>query len=174
MQGTQNILDKPTTSSISNGNKIFINQDDALKQIDYDALATAILNKLSSQNFSSLSTSAKTVLGAVNELNSKTNIELIGSVELTEQGSSNRKALPYSTEHKMLYIECGLKNGYQVYGGSNINIYANSSRPCFVPIYADENFAGIIYIYNNIDTDEIVVYNYNISTTVLIRVYAYV
>lgn len=75
----------------------------------------------------------------------------------------------------MLYIEYGLKNGNQVYGGSNINIYANSSRPCFLPVYADGNLAGIIYIYNNINTDEIVAYNLNIAaTTVLIRVYAYV
>lgn len=108
-----------------------------------------------------------------NELNSKTTIELIGSIELTEQGSSNRKTLPYTTSHKMLYIEYGLKNGYQVYGGSNINIYANSLRPCYLPVYSDGNFAGIIYIYNDTDNGEIVVYNYNIAGTILIRVYAY-
>lgn len=39
-------------------------------QIDYDQLATAILNKLSTQSFSSLDTTAKTLVGAVNELNS--------------------------------------------------------------------------------------------------------
>ena len=41
-------------------------------QIDYDQLASAILNKLSTQNFSSLDTTSKTVLGAIDELNSKT------------------------------------------------------------------------------------------------------
>ena len=107
-------------------------------------------------------------------LNSKTTIELIGTIELTEQGSSNKKTLPYTTSHKMLYIEYGVKNGYQVYGGSNINIYANSLRPCYLPVYSDGNFAGIIYIYNDTGTGEIVVYNYNIAQTVLIKVYAYV
>ena len=71
MLGTSPILEKPAASSPKTGDKLLMNQDNAVKQIDYDALATAILNKLSSQNFSSLSTSAKTVLGAVNELNSK-------------------------------------------------------------------------------------------------------
>ena len=108
------------------------------------------------------------------ELNSKTNIESIGSIEITEQGSSNKKTLSYDTAHKMLYIEYGLKNGYQVYGGSNININASSLRPCYLPVYADGNFAGIIYIYNDTGTDEIVAYNYNIAQTVLIKVYAYV
>ena len=74
----------------------------------------------------------------------------------------------------MLYIEYGLKNGYQVYGGSNINIYANSLRPCYLPVYSDGNFVGIIYIYNDTGTGKIVAYNYNIPQTVLIRVYAYV
>lgn len=72
MEGTVSILDKATTSSIAAGDKVFVNQDDALKQIDYDQLATAILNKLSTQSFSSLGTSAKNVIGALNELNSKT------------------------------------------------------------------------------------------------------
>ena len=71
MEGTVSILDKATTSSIAAGDKVFVNQDDALKQIDYDQLATAILNKLSTQSFSSLGTSAKNVIGALNELNSK-------------------------------------------------------------------------------------------------------
>ena len=70
MEGTVSILDKATTSSIAAGDKVFVNQDDALKQIDYDQLATAILNKLSTQSFSSLGTSAKNVIGALNELNS--------------------------------------------------------------------------------------------------------
>lgn len=146
----------------------------ANKRTPFSGVWNWILNKLANAVIAQLETNDKTIIGSLNELNSKTTIELIGSIELTEQGSSNRKTLPYSTEHKMLYIECGLKNDYQVYGGSNINIYANSSRPCFVPIYADGNLAGIIYIYNNISAGEIVAYNYNIPQTVLIRVYAYV
>ena len=80
MLGTSPILEKPAASSPKTGDKLLMNQDNAVKQIDYDALATAILNKLSSQNFSSLSTTAKTVLGAVNELNSNTRTIFRGNV----------------------------------------------------------------------------------------------
>lgn len=121
-----------------------------------------------------LQTTEKTVVGAINELNSKTTIELIGIIELTEQGKSNKKTLPYTTSHKMLYIEYGMKNVTQVYGGSNIYIYVNSSRPCFLPVYANNIFNGILYIYNNTETCEIEAYNLDIEGTVLIKVYAYV
>lgn len=80
MEGTVSILDKATTSSIAAGDKVFVNQDDALKQIDYDQLATAILNKLSTQSFSSLGTSAKNVIGALNELNSNTRTIFRGNI----------------------------------------------------------------------------------------------
>lgn len=80
MEGTVSILDKATTSSITAGDKVFVNQDDALKQIDYDQLATAILNKLSTQSFSSLGTSAKNVIDALNELNSNTRTIFRGNI----------------------------------------------------------------------------------------------
>lgn len=41
-------------------------------QIDYDQLASAILDKLATKQYSELDTTAKTVLGAIDELNSKT------------------------------------------------------------------------------------------------------
>ena len=69
--GQKSIIDVGEVSSIASGNNIYINQNNTLKQIDYDALATAILNKLSSQSFSTLETSAKNVIGALNELNGK-------------------------------------------------------------------------------------------------------
>lgn len=88
MLGTSPILEKPAASSPKTGDKLLMNQDNAVKQIDYDALATAILNKLSSQNFSSLSTSAKTVLGAVNELNSKSFL-LSGGTAISSNSDMN-------------------------------------------------------------------------------------
>ena len=121
-----------------------------------------------------LQTTAKTVVGAINELNSKTTIELIGIIELTEQGISNKKTLPYTTSHKMLYIEYGTKNNSQVYGGSNIYIYKNSSRPCFLPVYTNGTFVGVLYICNNTKTHKIEAYSHDIEETLLIKVYAYV
>ena len=69
--GQKNIILVDEASSVSSGNNIYINQDNKLMQIDYDTLATAILNKLSTQSFDSLNTSSKLVLGAINELNGK-------------------------------------------------------------------------------------------------------
>ena len=68
--GQKNIISVDEASSVSSGNNIYINQDNKLMQIDYDTLATAILNKLSTQSFNSLNTSSKLVLDAINELNS--------------------------------------------------------------------------------------------------------
>ena len=72
--GQKNIISVDEASSVSSGNNIYINQDNKLMQIDYDTLATAILNKLSTQSFNSLNTSSKLVLDAINELNGKTSI----------------------------------------------------------------------------------------------------
>ena len=69
--GQKNIISVDEASSVSSGNNIYINQDNKLMQIDYDTLATAILNKLSTQSFNSLNTSSKLVLDAINELNGK-------------------------------------------------------------------------------------------------------
>ena len=69
--GQKNIISVDEASSIASGNNVYINQDNKLMQIDYDTLATAILNKLSTQSFNSLNTSSKLVLDAINELNGK-------------------------------------------------------------------------------------------------------
>lgn len=89
--GQKNIISVDEASSVSSGNNIYINQDNKLMQIDYDTLATAILNKLSTQSFNSLNTSSKSVLDAINELNSNSagesgtwTPELTASVTITQ------------------------------------------------------------------------------------------
>ena len=67
----QKINELPTKTAPSTGDKMLMIGTAEEYQIDYDKLATAILNKLSTQSFSSLETTAKTVLGGINELNSK-------------------------------------------------------------------------------------------------------
>lgn len=69
--GQKSIIEATEASAIASGNNIYINQGNALKQIDYDLLADAILNKLSSKTYSSLTTLDKTILGALSELNGK-------------------------------------------------------------------------------------------------------
>lgn len=65
----QKINALPTKTAPSTGDKMLMIGTAEEYQIDYDQLATAILNKLSTQSFSSLDTTAKTLVGAVNELN---------------------------------------------------------------------------------------------------------
>lgn len=67
----QKINELPTKTAPSTGDKMLMIGAAEEYQIDYDQLATAILNKLSTQSFSSLDTTSKTVLGAIDELNSK-------------------------------------------------------------------------------------------------------
>lgn len=66
----QKINELSTKTAPSTGDKMLMIGTAEEYQIDYDQLATAILNKLSTQSFSSLGTTAKTVLGGINELNS--------------------------------------------------------------------------------------------------------
>lgn len=68
----QKINELPTKTAPSTGDKMLMIGAAEEYQIDYDKLASAILNKLSTQSFSSLDTTSKTVLGAIDELNSKT------------------------------------------------------------------------------------------------------
>ena len=70
----QKINELPTKTAPSTGDKMLMIGTAEEYQIDYDQLATAILNKLSTQSFSSLDTTSKTVLGAIDELNSKSGI----------------------------------------------------------------------------------------------------
>lgn len=86
--GTQNITEVTEASSIATGDNIYLNHSNQLQQIDYDKLATAILNKLSTQSFSSLETTAKTVLGGINELNSKSYL-LYGGIRITSGSNLN-------------------------------------------------------------------------------------
>lgn len=66
----QKINELPTKTAPSTGDKMLMIGAAEEYQIDYDKLASAILNKLSTQSFSSLDTTSKTVLGAIDELNS--------------------------------------------------------------------------------------------------------
>lgn len=67
----QKINELPTKSAPSSGDKMLMIGTAEEYQIDYDQLASAILDKLSTKQYSELDTTAKTVLGALDELNGK-------------------------------------------------------------------------------------------------------
>lgn len=67
----QKINELPTKTAPSTGDKMLMIGTAEEYQIDYDKLASAILDKLATKQYSELDTTAKTVLGAIDELNSK-------------------------------------------------------------------------------------------------------
>lgn len=69
----QKINELPTKTAPSTGDKMLMIGTAEEYQIDYDKLASAILDKLATKQYSELDTTAKTVLGALDELNSNMN-----------------------------------------------------------------------------------------------------
>lgn len=71
----QKINELPTKTSPVTGDKCLMSGAAEEYLIDYDKLATAILNKLTSKTFT-LDQGTKTLIAAINELNSKTSNEI--------------------------------------------------------------------------------------------------
>lgn len=67
----QKINELPTKTAPSTGDKMLMIGTAEEYQIDYDKLASAILDKLATKQYSELDTTAKTLVGALNELNGK-------------------------------------------------------------------------------------------------------
>ena len=103
--GTQNITEVTEASSIATGDNIYLNHSNQLQQIDYDKLATAILNKLSTQSFSSLETTAKTVLGGINELNSKSIMNITTVKTLVDKAKKSIDCVVNVSAHSQLINE---------------------------------------------------------------------
>ena len=94
-------------------------------QIDYDQLASAILDKLSTKQYSELDTTAKTVLGALDELNGK-------SINLFKKVS-----VPANTDTTIVLEKgCFLLTVYDAFGAGPL--YFISDGPSI-------NGAGYIY-----------------------------
>lgn len=98
-----NVNNLPVKTAPEAGSKMMMIGPEEEYQIDYDQLASAILDKLSTKQYSELDTAAKTVLGALDELNGKikSNFEIFtaGSYmgdcnEITEPGLFNQVINP--------------------------------------------------------------------------------
>ena len=66
-----NVNALPVKTAPAAGDKMLMIGSAEEYQIDYDQLASAILDKLATKQYSELDTTAKTVLGALDELNGK-------------------------------------------------------------------------------------------------------
>lgn len=70
--GETNFASLPEKATPASGDMFLMEDSEDTKKINYDKLADAILNKLTSKTYSGLETTAKNFVTAINELNSKT------------------------------------------------------------------------------------------------------
>ena len=102
----------PTKTSPTTGDKMLMIGAAEEYQIDYDQLATAILNKLTSKTFT-LDQGTKTLVAALNELNSKTQ-------SFYTEGSESTSAIPVKYGNKYFCVAAqqgaeGLSNTARVF-----------------------------------------------------------
>lgn len=144
----QKINELPTKTAPSTGDKMLMIGTAEEYQIDYDQLATAILNKLSTQSFSSLDTTSKTVLGAIDELNSKTFLLKFGISINANEDLNNLTEIGtyYSTSST---ITASLTNcPMSTYGFFMIVSYATGTDPLYIrqTIYGrTDSYTPIMY-----------------------------
>ena len=130
-----------------------------------------IVEKLTNAVISNLQTSNKTVLGAINELNSKPLFSNISDITIEVSNTDDdpvELAFPIDTE--FLYVSYGIKNSVQSYGGATLIIDVKEVKPCFVPVYTGANVEGYLYLYPNPGTHKLKIYGINLQTTMLVKV----
>ena len=141
----------PTKTSPTTGDKMLMIGAAEEYQIDYDQLATAILNKLTSKTFT-LDQGTKTLVAALNELNSKTNningYILISFANATDTIKIQTKfdSIPTSGATRQSIFMFGTANGVTVYG--MITLFSNT------PL--NSRWDGVGNVGVNIDSNGIV------------------
>lgn len=147
----QKINALPVKTSPTAGDKMLMIGAAEEYQIDYDQLASAILDKLATKQYSELDTKAKTVLGALDELNSKsgavTDENILNAVELL-------KSKFWSTYDTGIILETFTSNGpvFCVIGYKNSDDYGAvilfsyfSDRASFVRV-ASGSWSTPVYV----------------------------
>lgn len=157
----QKINELPTKTAPSTGDKMLMIGTAEEYQIDYDKLASAILDKLATKQYSELDTTSKTVLGAIDELNS--NIPIFSNAG-SHNGIFRGKNLGTSVTQKQW---TAIQNGtfddlyigdYWVIGGVNWRIaafdyYYNCGDSAFAKHHAVIVPDTSLYSHNMNDTN---------------------
>ena len=143
----------------------------ANKLLSFSGIWNWIVGKLTNAVISNLQTSNKTVLGAINELNSKPLFSNISDITIEVSNTDDdpvELAFPIDTE--FLYVSYGIKNSVQSYGGATLIIDVKEVKPCFVPVYTGANVEGYLYLHPNPGTHKLKIYGINLQTTMLVKV----
>jgi len=143
----------------------------ANKLSSFSGIWNWIVGKLTNAVISNLQTSNKTVVGALNELNSKPLFSNISDITIEVSNTDDdpvELAFPIDTE--FLYVSYGIKNSGQSYGGATLIIDVKEVKPCFVPVYTGANVEGYLYLYPNPGTHKLKIYGINLQTTMLVKV----
>lgn len=77
--GETNFASLKEKTTPASGDMFLMEDSEDTKKINYDKLADAILNKLTSKTYSGLETTAKNFVAAINELNSKSIFNTVGT-----------------------------------------------------------------------------------------------
>lgn len=87
----------------------------------------------------------------VSALNSNIDIN-VHNIELSPENNNNNSITITLPRYNFLLIEYGNKNGGQSYGGNTTVICGktNTDKPCFVPVYLNNELLGIIYMCYNV------------------------
>lgn len=91
---TQDVTTVSEVSTINSTDQFYMNQSGKFVQVDYSKLADAILGKISSKTYS-LDQGTKTLIAAINELNSKSlfPIKYYNADSVTHGSTSNRATI---------------------------------------------------------------------------------
>lgn len=133
--------------------------------------ANWILDKLATKVYNQLATSNKTMIGALNELNSKPLFSNIGdiTIEISNTGD-NPVELDLPTGTEFLYVSYGKKNNFQSYGGATLIIDVEEIKPCFVPVYMNTDLKGYLYLFPDPRSGKLIIYGINLQVAMLVKV----
>lgn len=121
--GETNFASLPEKATPASGDMFLMEDSEDTKKINYDKLADAILNKLTSKTYSGLETTAKNFVTAINELNSKSAVVAVVSGVNTIKIQSIWDSTPLSAQERQTIFIFGTANGLDIYG--LITVFSN-------------------------------------------------
>lgn len=102
--------------TLADTDAFMINDGTGMKKSVLSKLSDFVLNKIADKVFAKLQTNDKTILGAINELNSKT-WDNIGTYDIPASDTGITVQIPSNAKEILLFV--GSKNEQQVYGGKS-------------------------------------------------------